>query len=334
MAEDNGGASPLVREIGDAPNITRLIDHEVKKNKIRFSSWSSPEKFANHIQKIEMKDVWYDNHVWEDANEHFSGVSSIEEALDLCRNGWKEGGETIERTRGYIRALNPTRLLPVKYAIAGSTPNVPRAIAGNILNMRAPDMDKTSRRKTITIVYNMCEPGYVDKETITNKAAVMAALIDEIEAKGFSCEVISTAYTTSFKMEDLTSICVKESHHPVDINRLAFSLGHSAMFRVLFFANWEGDRFCQDLGWGLGSAVSTKPTKEQNEKNIFTIQSRQGLKFFDTMENSATKGLEFIVSELQRQGCSAFEKKDHEDDLEKNEDDDPETEWDDEDEDF
>src|ERR1700735_431602 len=188
MAQDTGGNSPVVRENGDAPNLTRLLSVETKKPKIRYSSWSSPEAFSNYVSSIDPSGNWYANDVWKDASEYFSGVSSIHEALDLCRNGWKAGGETIEKTRGYIAALNPTRFQPVQYAIAGTTPNVPRAIAGNILNMRAPSLDKSSRRKTITIVYNMCENGGVDKEMITNKAAVMAALIDEIERKGFSCE--------------------------------------------------------------------------------------------------------------------------------------------------
>lgn len=324
MAKDNGGESPQVREIGDAPNITRILGHEAYKDKTYYSSWSSPEAFARHIQDMDGDKSWYASHgsVWKEANESFSGVSSIAEALDLCRNGWKEGGETIEKTRGYIRALNPLVNKPIKYAIAGSTPNVPRAIAGNILNMKAPDKDKSSRRKVITIKYNMCESGWTNKDNIVNKAAVMAALIDEIESKGFSCEVIATAFTGPGSMDALTSVCVKPSHHAVDINRLAFSLGHSAMFRVLFFADWEGDNYCSSLGWGLGHARSTQPTKDENERDIYTIQSNVGMTKFENIETSATKGLNSLVKELQLQGCPAFPKmtedqirKDHEDDL-------------------
>lgn len=321
MAEDNGGGnSPEVREIGDAPNITRLLGHEPTK-KTYYSSWSSPESFSRHISKMKGSDSWYKHsNVWQDANEDFSGVSSISQALDLCRNGWKEGGETIEKTRGYIRALNPLVNKPIRYAIAGSTPNVPRAIAGNILNMRAPSMDKSSRRKTITIKYNMCEAGFTPKGNIVNKASVMAALIDEIEAKGFSCEVIAIAYTGNSRMDALTSVCVKPSHQPVDINRMAFSLGHSAMFRVLFFADWQMEHFCAQLGCGLGMIQSTKPSQEENDKGIYTISSGGGcMRYFKDLETASTEGLKFLVDELQTQGCPAFPKKDHKDDLDKNE---------------
>jgi hypothetical protein len=126
---------------------------------------------------------------------------------------------------------------------------------------------------------------------------------------------------------------VKESHQPVDINRLAFGLGHSAMFRAFMFGTWQSDEFAKDLGYGLGIVSTTVPTKEQNEANIFTITSghfnnRIKIELFDTMESAAKEGLNKIVSELQRQGCPAFEKKDHEDDLDEEtveleEDDDP-----------
>lgn len=330
-----------IREIGDAPQITRLLDEQGaekrddKERKLYTSSWSNPEKFARRFQEYNSSDCWYDNDVWQECNEHFNGVKDINEAIDLAFNGWKEGGEIIEKTRGYIQALNPLHNRLVKYGIAGAVPSVPRAVAGNILNMRLPDPQKSQKRRTITLVYNMCESCGNEAKAITNKAAVTAALIDEIEAKGFACEVIAVAATHNWKIRCVTSVCVKESHLPVDINRLAFSLGHAAMFRVLFFADWEVDDFCESLGWGLGTVSSTRPTKEQNFENIYTITSgymnwnKIRIGDFEKMDDAVTKGLNSIVSELQRQGCPAFPKKDHEDDLaEETEEEDDVPEWD------
>lgn len=338
MAKDNGGASPQVREVGDAPNITRLIsadnckehvDKEASAGRAVFrSSWSSPEAFATHISKMDPDGSWYDNgyswspSVWKKSSEHkeFSGVDNIQEAIDMAFHGWEEGGALIEKTRGYIQALNPLSPKMVKYGIAGTTPNVPRAIAGNLLNMKLPANVASRKKKTITIIYNMCECGMTNQAQISNKAAVTAALIDEIEAKGFSCEVIAVATTSNHQIKVLTSVCVKESHQPVDINRLAFSLGHAAMFRMLFFADWEGDDFCSKLGHGLGWVSTTAAEKEQNLEQIYTIEGGHNgnipIKLFKDLDTAATKGLNAIVRELQRQGCPAFPKlKDHEDGL-------------------
>lgn len=322
MAKDKAGDNPpAVREIGDAPHITRLLKHKPTV-KTFYSSWSSPEAFADHIGDINPSSVWYTgDNIWNDCTKSFVGVDSLGEAIDLCVNGWKEGGETIEKTRGYIQALNPVLPKPLKYAIAGSTPNVPRAIAGNILNMRAPEEGKSGRRPVITIVYNMCENCGIDQQSITNKAAVTAALVDEIEAKGFATEVIAVAYSGggwSSNMEALTSVVVKPSNQPVDTNRLAFSLGHSAMFRALIFADWEADHFCSDLGRGLGCPKSTQPNKDDNDRDIYVIRAAVGNmgKDFGTIEKAADQGVKFIIKELRKQGCPAFPKmKDHEDDL-------------------
>jgi hypothetical protein len=326
--EDGGGNSPPVFEVGDAPNITRLIissaNESDRERKHRCSSWSSPEALTKHLKGINPSNIWYGRgNVWDNINEDFSGVDSLQEAFDMCRNGWKEGGETIERTRSYIHALNPTLPKPIRYAIAGSTPNVPRAVAGNILNMRAPETAKSSRRKTITILYNVCESWVVSKEAICNKAAATAALIDVIESQGFSCEVLCTAKSVGYnRMTDVLTVGVKESHHPVDTNRLAFSLGHSAMFRGIMFADWQSDPLCKDLGRGLGCVASVHASKELNGNNIYVIESSNGTgdKFKDA-DTTAKEGIQFLIQELQQQGCPAFPKKDHGDDLDKDEED-------------
>lgn len=335
MAKDNGGGNtPPVREVGDAPNITRLLDIDCVKdyyeswkgeypNRATFrSSWSSPEAFAANIQKMNGSSWYPDRSVWEKGgnDESFSGVKNLQEAIDMAFHGWAEGGALIEKTRGYIQALNPLSPKMVKYGIAGTTPNVPRAIAGNILNMRLPEKKNSLKKKTITIVYNMCESGWTNKDQICNKAAVTAALVDEIEAKGFSCEVIACAVTTNREIRVLSAVCVKESHQPVDINRLAFGLGHSAMFRMLFFADWQGEDFCKKLGYGLGLISSTTPTAENRVEQIYHIEGGSSekikIKDFKDIDTAATKGLNSIVRTLREQGCPAFPPlKDHEDDL-------------------
>lgn len=329
--QDGGGNSPPVSEIGDAPDLTRLMRSETNNGPTVIASWSSLEVFASQFKGDNGAKWWARSNVRNDWSPGFNGADSFDEALDLAIHGWAEGGETIERTRGYIRALNPLSPRMIKYGIAGATPNVPRAIAGNILNMRVPERARSQKKKTITIVYNMCENGGTNKDMITNKAAVTAALIDEIEAKGFACEIISAVATRgggwSWNGPVPAMMCyeyvrIKESHHPIDINRLAFGLGHAAMFRGLFFADMQRNKEFEPIGAGLGCATTTKPTQELCEEQIYTITSAGGKEgisanLFDTVDNAVTKGLDAIVSELQKQGCPAFPKKDHEDDLAK-----------------
>lgn len=345
MSEDNGGGnSPPVVEIGDAPDLTRVMKPDptgyqyrnTSTKKMVVASWSSLEVFASQFKGDHGEKWWARHNVRRDWNPSWNGCDSFDEALDLAIHGWAEGGETIERTRGYIRALNPLSPRLIKYGIAGTTPNVPRAIAGNILNMRVPETGKSRKKQIITIVYNMCENGGISSEAITNKAAVAAALIDEIEAKGFAVEVVSAVatdgYTGSGIIKAYEFVRIKESHHPIDINRLAFGLGHSAMFRGLFFADMQRNHEFREIGEGLGCATSSYPTKELSEDQTYIITSaggKMGLNpnLFSTVDKAVKEGLDAMVRELQRQGCPAFPKlteKDHEDDLAKSEEDEEE----------
>ena len=329
MTEDSGGGNPLLTvEIGDAPDLTRLMlvnaepNKDPRHHKQIIASWSSIEVFARQFKGDNGSKWWAHRNVRNDWSKSFNGCDSFDEALDMAIHGWAEGGALIEKTRGYVKALNPLSPKLVKYGIAGTTPNVPRAIAGNLLNMRQPKPSAQRKKKTITLVYNMCENGGCNAEMITNKAAVTAALIDEIEAKGFAVEVIATVATRTWNgIIAFEFVRVKESHHPVDINRLAFSLGHAAMFRGLFFADMQRNHEFKEIGEGLGSAGSMAASKTHNEVQIYSISSAgQPIKasLFKDMDTSATTGLNAIVRELQKQGCPAFPKlKDHEDDLEK-----------------
>lgn len=349
MAQDNGGGnSPPVVELGDAPDLTRTItvNAEQKEEEGSYSlkktivaSWSSLEVFASQFKGDNGSKWWARHNVRNAWSASFNGCGSFDEALDMAVQGWAEGGETIERTRGYVRALNPLSPRMIKYGIAGSTPNVPRAIAGNLLNMRVPEPGKSRKKQIITIVYNMCENGGCEAQMITNKAAVTAALIDEIEAKGFAVEVISAVATHGYDYRNMGRIDayefvrIKESHHPIDINRIAFGLGHAAMFRGLFFADMQRNHEFKEIGEGLGSANSMNALKEHNEEQIYTISSagkpiRADL--FKDVDTAVTTGLNAIVRELQKQGCPAFPKlKDHEDGLdeEPREEDTPEPHW-------
>lgn len=338
MANENGGGnSPPIIEIGDAPDLTRVMRPVPCENgNTVVASWSSLEVFAAQFKGDNGGKWWSRRNVRNDWSPEFNGAESFDAALDMAVHGWAEGGVTIERTRGYIRALNPISPKLTKYGIAGTTPNVPRAIAGNILNMRQPKPTATMKKKIITIVYNMCENGNINAEMITNKAAVTAALIDEIEAKGFSVEVVAAVVSNGGgrtwdgpapPMRAYEFVRIKEAHHPIDINRIAFGLGHASMFRGLFFADMQRNHEFSSIGSGLGSASSTTPTKDLIEDQVYTITgARSGVSatLFDNIDNSVTKGLDAIVRELRQQGCPAFPQlKDHEDDLEKSEEENP-----------
>lgn len=282
------------------------------------SAWDSPEAFARHIEALNKEEAWC-RAGWEEGGD-FTGTNNMKEAITLAAEGWREGADRIEGFRDKILAMKPTHLKTIKYSLAGAYPDVVRAISGNPINMRVPDWARSRRRPVITLLSDMAANCGVNKDAITNRASVVAAIIDQIEAAGYACEVIATAPTKGSMWGGdggytaLTSVLVKKTNQPVDLIRLSYGLGHASMFRRLIFADW-GIHPANKVGLGSSLGSHKNFDKEYlNDKGIYVIPSAEGhSEKFKTEEIASIEGMKFIINSLKAQGCSAFgEKRDAE----------------------
>ncbi len=297
---------------GNAKELDEFVPVVTKDVKNGYhSTWQSPEQFYSHVKSLQKGDAWQ-TAGW-DRGKQWYGTESLDEAIDLAENGWKEGIERVERLRSRTIAQNPMRAQPIRYGIAGSTPCVPRAVAGNIFNMRAPDLARSKRRPVITIVSNMAANCGISETVISNRAAVVAAMVDQIESAGFSCEVIATATSAGgwrgdSEFKAATSIVVKRSDQYADVGRMSFALGHSSMFRRFVFNDWGTAGVCQKgLGSSLGSNLELTHDDDLNFRGIYSLPSpEQSRDLFKDEETSATKGLAWLIDEMKAQNCPAF----------------------------
>jgi len=278
-----------------------LPQHEIKSAKRVFTSyWSSPEAMAKEIETWSVEKAWCKSG-WEGASS-FHGSGSMSETIQLAREGWPEGITKASRFVDKIRANNPIQLKKVKYNVVGSVPNVSRAIAGNPLNMRSSDTAKASRRPIVTFLSDICASAYHGSDEFLNRAAAVAAVIEQVEAAGYACDVI--VFSKSHYGDAINTcswIQVKNSNQPVDIHRIAFGLGHPAMFRRFIFAEEGYHSITSPLGEGLGM-VGTLERKDLTEKNMYVIPSVQGNDYFKTEEKTQTDGLKYISDVLRGQG--------------------------------
>lgn len=308
------GHKPSKKIIGDASELDLLIP-----DRSFHSTWSSPEALARYIKSKNKEDAWHKGG-WVN-NEDFSGSKSMDKTLDMAINGWKAGADKVEKLRSRIQSERPVIRQPVRYNIVGAIPNVPRAVSGNILNMKDIDITRAKRRPVLTILYDMACNCSVKADTITNCSAAVAALIDRVEQEGYSVEVIATAltsgggwdWTTGTERElgysAATSIRVKESHQPTDTMRLAFALGHASLFRRMIFADWGLEPGAQGgLGQGLGTTgVNSRSKEDLNDRHIYVLPSAEkNQKYFKDEEAAMTFGLDSLIRELQEQKCPPF----------------------------
>ena len=304
-------AEVLLKVTGDARELETIVPAPKSKyTKVKRSYWSSPEQMAREIRTWDKRKAWQ-NAGWDGDDPKWYGSNSMEETLNLAEQGWKEGIEKASRLQNRIRANNPIMLKRKSFSIAGATPDVPRAISGNPINMRVPDVAKASRRVVITLLSDMAASCMYSGPEFINRAAVLAAIVDEVEAAGYACDVISfsnaqSGWDGSSGFNYCSCIQVKNSNQPVDISRLAFGLGHTSFFRRMVFAEKGYDHFCKDLGSGLGHSDDLDLIG-LSERNIFVLPSiRQAEGAFSTEEQSETEGVQFIVKALEGQGFPVF----------------------------
>jgi hypothetical protein len=245
----------------------------------------------------------------------------MEEAIGMARTGWPEGAERISRIRDYVNAMNPILKNPIKYGFAGTVPSVPRAVAGDPKSMRLPTPSAAKRRPIITLIHNMGAYSHVDAAMINNRSAVVAAIIDQIEAAGYCVEVLAISPCRGYgkgsqypskKYGDVwrmcTTVMVKPSDQPTDIGRLAFGLGHTSMFRRFAFATRCLEPTAQQgLGRDMGSTLQLEPDPEHNWKGIYLLPSNNVRNdLFADEQVAAKEGAPWLVNELKKQGCPAF----------------------------
>lgn len=287
---------------GDAQELRAIFPPMDPNHKCSQSFWSSPLALGKSVHH-QKNGAWYKN-PWE-GDESFRGTKSMDEAVEIVSKGWQAGAKQASKLLDRIRASHPLQKKLIKYGIAGTHPNVARAIAGAVMNMFLPDNKKASRRTVITLLSDMSANCGHDKVELINRAAVVAALIDQVEASGYACDVICYCYTRSGTTEALTAVLVKNSNQPVDIARLAFGVGHPSMLRRFAFADWCVRPLVSGLGSGLGH-VRNLDRANLKGRNIYDIAGVESTDCFRTEEKAEKEGLKYIVEDLQKQGFNVF----------------------------
>jgi hypothetical protein len=290
---------------GDAQDIVHILPSMPNPSQAWYG-FSSPDALMRHLQSKDDA-AWWCRDIIEHGQEYFYGTASIEEAYALCRDGWQEGATRVASIRDKIVTSAPVQKRYARYAVAGAIPNVPRYLAGNPQHMLRLESASARQRPVITLVNHMGGPARIASQTFVNKCAVVAALVDVIEASGFSCHVLGVAQSSYDAKRD-THLCgvavtVKNAGEHVDIGRMAFALGHVAMFRRLVLGVRASDAINKPLKSNLGATVDFQSRPD----GIFMLPSMVANEsFFDSEERAMTRGLEHFVSTLREQGCPAF----------------------------
>lgn len=261
--------------------------------------WHFADLADLQIPAVAPKDMWseYGEACWND-NDRMRGTS-MADAIAMARDGWSEGAEQAAKLHEGITASMPERKRLARYDIAGQVPNIPRALAGNPMNMLRHVRKETAQRPIVTLVCSIAVNWGYPPSAMLCHAAAMAAVVDFLESAGFRCEVLMVARTSNSSLAAEVAIKLKSAEQPLNLSVMAYGLGHPALWRRMIFGLLWMTPEAAPLGSGLGSADSVKAVPEAG---TYTVQAASKLDHGDR-DMSAASRFRTILASLASQGC-------------------------------
>lgn len=162
--------------------------------------------------------------------------------------GWPEGLENI----GVDIASMPNAVTYEReYNFAGELPDVPRYLSGDPRCMTHRGKQHKPTR-VMTIAVNIVCSGATEARAMQRYGAAMAAIVDRLEARHVRVELLACWAGNFRDGKCCASWTVKRAEDHLDLNAVAFSLGHPGALRRIAFAVMErSPRSYEDYGYGM-----------------------------------------------------------------------------------
>ena len=173
----------------------------------------------------------------------FTGTKSWSACQKLVADGWTEGREKVAANLADIFASGAAELNSgpaVEHAVGGAYPDVPLYVAGNVCHM-VNEGDQLGQKPIVKFLINSSVSCSVKANIIANRGAAVAALVDQIESSGARCEIWVTFATATGGKFYAPLVCAKQAGDVLDIDTVAFSMGHPSMLRRVLFGIVEND---------------------------------------------------------------------------------------------
>jgi hypothetical protein len=185
----------------------------------------------------------------------FYGTETFDDAVKLAREGWSKGradmSAALSALAPYVQAAGQAPATQLD--VAGYAPCVPAYCAGSPANMWAPGDTYASTSRIVRICLSMSIVWSTPVAVIRNRGAAVLAAVEYLESLGLRCEIElahccedqGTTYADAdgnvvrhpdgVKAINECYIPVKQANQSVELDRLAFMLGHASVLRRFVF---------------------------------------------------------------------------------------------------
>lgn len=197
-------------------------------------------------------------------DDAWTGAQSLGHAVTMLRDGWTEGRQIVDGVIGSLESdlqqVAHDMVQDMVHDVAGAYPDMGLYMEGEpecMVQFVTADPDTTSGQVTRLLVDNGANAKHT-AQWMTKRAGAIAALVHVLGMVGKSVEVwVASPVDIHGKMHD-TVVRVHEAGTPVNIDSIAFALGHPAMLRRIMFEC----RYDDTLGYGWAGAHNGKHIQE------------------------------------------------------------------------
>ena len=208
------------------------------------------------------------------------GTDSFESAVRLARHGWPQGRDRLARASGLaIAAAGHGKAPAYSLDVAGAYPIPALAAAGAPDCMFAPAPVENRVRPIARLVISGSVSSFMKRDWLDNYGAALVAFIDGLESEDIRTELTLAFVQSAGRYRGLHKIRIKESHDPLELDRLAFTLANTAFYRRVFFSLMERTLpACYESGYGTPGTPDPETEIEPGQILIPSAQSfRDGL---------------------------------------------------------
>lgn len=276
----------------------RTVD---SKNKMRiFRRFESFEEYLDHCAKVP---DFPNPQSRKTGNDKWSGTPNFEAAMQLARNGWREGLALIEKLSAQLDhvAGNLVKRPEVQWDVSGDFADAGLFVTGVPECMgQFTEVITEGAGKIVKVTINGFFSCGFDAETIMRRGAATLALIDALETAGRSCELVLALAGTNYGGDDLhvEIVPLKKAGEALELDRLAFMVAHPSSFRRLGFSAGENEEPDVRQNFGCQNGYYYTPAEwHEPDTNIVVPEASY---FRNPSEESL---LIWIKGELKKQGC-------------------------------
>lgn len=227
-------------------------------------------------------------------DKYWCGVGSLNEALDLLKNGYQINVSKFDKDLK-SNLQGDGKRFAFRNNVCGFAPIVPLSIL-NVPNCMIDMTTKPIKTKVIDIVYNnSCNAG-TSSDTILKCGQKLLSAIVQLEMEGYRFNLYSTQIYSDSCSSDVLKVRVKSANQPLDIKRCAFPLMHTAFFRAIGF-EWYSKTPNGTFRYGYGRELKDSVSKIDYNKVIDGIYGDKSV--FISLPDIRDKGVEQIKEILK-----------------------------------